>query len=150
MSATDDPFDLKRFLTAQEEDYEPALQEIASGRKRTHWIWYIFPQLDGLAFSATSKRYAIKSLEEAKAYMTHPILGPRLLACAEAAQQVEGRGAEEIFGFPDNMKLRSCATLFALVHRATLPPGEVSVFDRLIDKYYGGQRDSKTLQLLGH
>jgi uncharacterized protein (DUF1810 family) len=136
-------YDLSRFERAQEDDYKQALAEIVSGRKRTHWMWYIFPQVDGLAFSSTSKFYSIKSVEEAKAYLDHPILGPRLLECAEAAVRVEGRSAREIFGSPDELKLRSCATLFACVS----PPG--SVFDRLLGKYYGGERDSKTLQLLG-
>src|SRR4028119_2359683 len=103
----DDPYDLGRFVRAQEGDYEQALSEIRGGRKRTHWMWYIFPQLDGLAFSSTSKRYAIKSIEEARAYLAHPILGPRLLECAEAALRVEGRSASEIFGSPDAPKLRA-------------------------------------------
>jgi len=106
-------------------------------------MWYIFPQLDGLAFSSTSKRYAIKSIEEARAYLAHPRLGPRLLECAEAVLHIEGRSAREIFGSPDDLKLRSCATLFACVS----PPG--STFERLLTKYYGGRRDEKTLQLLG-
>src|ERR1700730_9568241 len=116
--STDDPYDLNRFLRAQEDDYEQALSEIVSGRKRTHWMWYIFPQIDGLASSSTSKHYSIKSLEEAKAYLDHPVLGPRLLECAEAVVRVEARSATEIFGSPDDLKLRSCATLFACV----LPP----------------------------
>ena len=99
---------------------------------------------DGLAFSSTSKYYAIKSVEEARAYLDHPILGPRLLECAEAVTRVEGRSAREIFGSPDDLKLRSCATLFARVS----PPG--SVFDRLLEKYYQGGRDDKTLRLLGN
>lgn len=142
-SHTDDPYDLNRFLRAQEEDYEQALSEIRSGRKRTHWMWYIFPQIDGLALSPTSKHYAIKSIDEARAYLAHPVLGPRLLECAEAVVHVEGRTAREIFGPPDDLKLRSCATLFACVS----PPG--SVFERLLQKYYGGERDRKTLRLLG-
>ncbi len=106
-------------------------------------MWYIFPQFDGLAFSSTSKHYAIKSVEEAHAYLAHPVLGPRLLECAEAAVAVEGRSALEVFGSPDDLKLRSCATLFAFVS----PPG--SVFHRLLDKFFQGQRDEKTLRLLG-
>jgi uncharacterized protein (DUF1810 family) len=106
-------------------------------------MWYIFPQIDGLAFSSTAKYYAIKSIEEARAYLDHPVLGPRLRECAEAAVRVEGRSATEIFGSPDDLKLRSCATLFACVS----PPG--SVFARLLDKYYQGGWDGKTLQLLG-
>jgi uncharacterized protein (DUF1810 family) len=139
----DDPHDLNRFLQAQEDDYEQALSEIKSGRKRSHWMWYIFPQIDGLAFSSTSKRYAIKSIDEARAYLAHPVLGPRLLECAEAVVGVEGRTATEIFGSPDNMKLQSCATLFARVS-----PGG-SVFERLLGKYYGRKPDEKTLSLLG-
>jgi uncharacterized protein (DUF1810 family) len=139
----DDPFDLARFLQAQEDDYGPALSEIRSGRKRTHWMWYIFPQYDGLGFSPTSRRYAIKSLAEAKAYLSHPVLGARLVECSEAALAVQGRSAFEVFGSPDDMKLRSCATLFARVS----PTG--SVFARLLDKYFQGQPDEQTLRLLG-
>ena len=138
----DDPHDLNRFVQAQGDDYERALSEIVGGCKRTHWMWYVFPQIAGLAFSSTSKRFSIKSGEEAKAYLDHPVLGPRLLRCAEAVVGVEGRSATEIFGSPDDLKLRSSATLFA----AVLPPG--SVFDRLIAKYYEGVRDDKTLHLL--
>ncbi len=140
---SDDPYLLNRFLLSQADDYEQALSEIKSGRKLTHWMWYIFPQIDGLGFSSTAKHYAIKSLDEARAYLAHPILGPRLLACAEAAVSVEGRTAREIFGTPDDLKLRSCATLFACIS----PAG--SVFHRLLEKFYQGKRDDKTLQLLG-
>jgi uncharacterized protein (DUF1810 family) len=141
--SVDDPYDLHRFVRAQENDYAQALSEITSGRKRSHWIWYIFPQIDGLAFSATSKHYAIKSIAEAKAYLAHPVLGPRLIKCAEATVRIEDRSATEIFGSPDDMKVRSCATLFASVS----PAG--SVFDRLLQKYYRNERDGKTLRLLG-
>lgn len=140
--STADPYDLNRFVQAQQGDFERALAEVHSGRKRSHWMWYIFPQFDGLGFSSTAQYYAIKSLAEAKAYLAHPVLGPRLLECAEAALRVEGRSATEIFGSPDDLKLRSCATLFACVS----PAG--SVFERLLDKYYGGERDQKTLRLL--
>ena len=139
----DDPFNLDRFVQAQTTEYDQALAEISGGQKRSHWMWYIFPQLDGLAFSETSRFYAIKSLAEARAYLEHPVLGPRLIACAEAALDVEGRTARAIFGSPDDLKLRSCATLFASVS----PAG--SVFHRLLDKFYNGQRDDKTLRLLG-
>jgi uncharacterized protein (DUF1810 family) len=141
--SVDDQYDLSRFVQAQADDYERALQEIRDGRKCTHWMWYIFPQLDGLAFSSTAKYYAIKSLGEARAYLAHPVLGPRLQECAEAACEVEGHSAREIFGSPDDLKLRSSATLFASVS----PPG--SVFERLLSKYYGSIRDEKTLRLLG-
>jgi uncharacterized protein (DUF1810 family) len=137
-----DPHNLSRFLQAQEEIYEQALAEIKSGRKRSHWMWYIFPQFNGLGFSSTSRLYSIKSRAEAEAYLSHPVLGPRLVECVEAALAVEGRSAFDIFGTPDDLKLKSCATLFACVS----PPG--SVFERLLDKYFQGERDDKTLRLL--
>lgn len=138
-----DPFNLDRFLQAQARNYDLALAEISSGRKMSHWMWYIFPQFDGLGFSSTSKYYAIKSRAEAEAYLNHPVLGARLVECAEAALAVEGRSALEIFGSVDDMKFKSSATLFACVSA----PG--SVFERLLDKYYYGQRDNKTLSLMG-
>lgn len=141
--SSDDPYDLDRFVSAQAAVYEKALSELKSGHKRSHWMWYIFPQVEGLGYSSTSRHYAIKSLEEAKAYLAHPTLGPRLLECAEAVMKVEGRSATQIFGSPDDMKLRSCATLFA---RAS-PAG--SVFERLLNKYYEGEPDARTLQRLG-
>ena len=137
-----DTHNLNRFVQAQENDYRQALSEIRSGRKRSHWMWYIFPQLDGLGFSSTSKRYSIKSVAEAAGYLGHPVLGPRLRECAEAVLGVEGRSAFEIFASPDDKKLRSCATLFAFVS----PEG--SVFERLIGEYYRGERGGKTLRLL--
>ena len=143
LGPTDDPYDLSRFLRAQETDYALAVSEIRSGRKRSHWIWYVFPQIDGLGSSSVSRHYAIRSLDEARAYLEHPILGPRLLECAEALCSVEGRSATEILGSPDDLKVKSCATLFACVSR----PG--SVFDRLLGKYYRGDRDGRTLELLG-
>jgi uncharacterized protein (DUF1810 family) len=139
----DAPFDLGRFVEAQEKDYERALAEIRGGRKRSHWIWYIFPQIDGLGFSSMSQRYAIKSAAEADAFLKHPVLGPRLMECCEAILRVEGRSALEILGSPDDMKLKSCATLFACLS----PPG--SVFERVLDTYYQGERDTQTLRLLG-
>ena len=126
-----DPYDLGRFLEAQRDDYALALTELRDGRKRSHWMWYIFPQLAGLGHSAMSRRYAISGLAEADAYLRHPVLGPRLVTCAEAALAIQGRTAHDIFGSPDDLKLRSCATLFAQIS----PPG--SVFHRLLDKYYG-------------
>src|SRR5262245_38020875 len=114
-----DPHNLSRFVQAQEDDYESALSEIRSGQKHSHWMWYLLPQFDGLGFSSTSQRYSIKSIAEAEAYMKHPLLGPRLLECCEAVLGVAGRSAFEIFGSPDAMKLKSCATLFACVS----PPG---------------------------
>jgi len=141
--APHDPHDLSRFVQAQEDCYDQALAEIRTGHKRSHWMWFIFPQFDGLGVSAMSRLYAIKSLAEAKAYLSHPTLGPHLLACCEAVLQVQGRSARQIFGSPDDMKLRSCATLFERV----APPG--SVFSRLLDRYYEGQRDDATLRMLG-
>ena len=119
------------------------MSEIRSGRKRSHWMWYIFPQFDGLGVSSTSRHYAIKSLAEAEAYLRHPVLGPRLLESVQAVLGVQGRSALEMFGSPDDMKLRSCATLFACVS----PVG--SVFEELLDRYFGGERDDKTLGLIG-
>ena len=138
----DDPYDLDRFVHAQERDHARALEEIRSARKRSHWMWYVFPQLAGLGSSPMAERYAIRSLAEADAYLRHPVLGPRLVACAEAALGVEGRSATEIFGTPDDLKLRSCATLFATVS----PPG--SAFHRLLDRFFGGQPDPRTFDLL--
>jgi uncharacterized protein (DUF1810 family) len=143
MSHEIDPHDLNRFVRAQEHDYARALAEIRSGRKRTHWMWYIFPQLDGLGFSETARRYAIRGLDEARAYLGHPVLGPRLVECAEAVLAVQGRSAREIFGTLDDLKLRSCATLFAEV----APAG--SVFQRVLELYFGGEADGRTLALLG-
>jgi uncharacterized protein (DUF1810 family) len=138
-----DPYDLNRFLEAQERTYEQALSEIRNGCKRSHWMWYVFPQFEGLGSSPITQRFAIRSLAEAAAYLQHPVLGPRLLESASAALAVEGRSAFEVFGFPDDMKLRSCATLFAHVS----PAG--SVFEQLLGRYFEGKRDEKTLGLLG-
>ena len=134
--------DLARFLAAQRDSYDRALAEIASGHKRSHWMWYVFPQIEGLGVSAASREYAIRSLAEAEAYLRHETLGPRLIACAAAALAVEGRSAQEIFGSPDDLKLRSSATLFA---RAS-PEG--SVFHHLLDKYFAGAPDEATVRIL--
>ena len=139
---TGDVHNLARFVAAQRGSYEHALAEIASGRKRSHWMWYVFPQFAGLGISATSRKYAIASLAEAAAYLRHELLGPRLVACASAALAVEGRSAREIFGSPDDLKLRSSATLFAHVS----PEG--SVFHRVLDKYFDGEPDDATLRLV--
>jgi len=139
----DDRYHLHRFLDAQEHEYARALTEIRGGQKRSHWMWYVFPQYDGLASSATSKYYALKSVGEADAYLRHPILGARLLECVEALCAIDGRSATQILGFPDDVKLRSCATLFACVS----PPG--SAFERLLAKYFAGEQDDRTLRLIG-
>ena len=138
----DEAHDLARFVEAQKGDYERAFSEISSGRKLTHWMWYIFPQIAGLAHSPTSIRFAIKGVAEARAYLDHAVLGPRLIGCTEALLDLTGLSATEIFGTPDDLKLRSSATLFAFIS----PPA--SVFDRLIGKYFDGERDVKTLALL--
>lgn len=138
----EDLHELSRFVRAQANDYDRALSEIRSGQKRSHWMWFIFPQLDGLGSSPISRRFAIRSLDEARAYLAHPLLGPRLLECAEAVLRLEGRSATEIFGTPDDLKLRSSATLFACVS----PPG--SAFHRLLAMYYGGGQDGRTMRLL--
>lgn len=137
-----DPHDLNRFVLAQAGDYATALAEIRAGRKRSHWMWYIFPQFKGLGFSATSQRYAIGSAAEARAYLAHPLLGPRLVSCCEAVSGIAGRSATDIFGSPDDLKLRSSATLFASVS----PPG--SVFEKLIQIFFDGQPDPQTLRLM--
>ena len=139
---TDDPFDLDRFLDAQGKIYPIALQEIRGGRKQSHWMWFIFPQIDGLGSSSTARHYAIRSREEAEAYLRHPLLGGRLLECAESALRISGLSAREVFGSPDDVKLRSSATLFAAV------ASEGSVFERLLERYFGGQPDQRTLDLL--
>ena len=139
---THDEHDLNRFVEAQRSTYERALAELRSGRKRSHWMWYVFPQIAGLGFSEMSRRYAIGSFAEARAYLAHPLLGPRLIECFEAALGIEDRAAHEIFGSPDDLKFRSCATLFACV----APAG--SVFQRALDKYFGGEGDLRTLELV--
>ena len=137
-----DPFDLTRFTSAQDAVYDRALAEIRNGDKRSHWMWFIFPQIDGLGFSSTAKRYAIKSAKEARQYLAHAVLGPRLLECAEAVLAVEGRTAFDIFGSPDDLKLKSCMTLFESV------AGRDFVFGRVLDKYYQGKRDTRTQEIL--
>ena len=138
-----DPFDLERFLGAQAGSYATALSEIRAGRKRSHWIWYIFPQLRGLGVSSTSEHYGISGLDEARAYLSHPVLGPRLVQCAEALLSLNGRTASAIMPYPDDLKLRSSMTLFERV------AGPGSVFSRVLEKYYGANRDERTLALLG-
>lgn len=137
-----DPHDLSRFERAQANKYRQALAEIRAGHKRSHWMWFIFPQFDGLGVSARSRRYAIKSIAEAEAYLLHPVLGPRLVECCQAAIDANDRTATELFGTPDDMKLHSCATLFAHVSA----PG--SLFEDLLDKFFDGGSDQATLQLI--
>ena len=138
----EDPFRLQRFVDAQEGIYEKALGELRSGRKQTHWMWFVFPQLDGLGRSSTARFYAIRHAGEAAAYLQHPKLGPRLVECCEAILAIQGKTAREIFGFPDELKLRSCATLFS-----ALSPLD-SVFTRVIARYFEAGSDRQTLELL--
>jgi uncharacterized protein (DUF1810 family) len=145
-SASDrgDPYDLNRFISAQEGVYDRAIAELRGGQKRSHWMWYIFPQMEGLGNSPTTRLYSIKSLDEARQYLAHPVLGTRLVECAEAVLAVQGQSAADIFGHPDDWKLQSSMTLFELVS------GPGSVFERVLDRYYGGKRDSRTIQIVGN
>ena len=137
-----DAFDLDRFVSAQEDVYDSALAEIRAGRKRTHWMWFVFPQLRGLGSSPIARQFAIRSAAEARAYLVHPILGPRLLECCEALLELSSTSATDIFGSPDDMKLRSCVTLFASVSE----PG--SVFQRVLSRFFGGAPDQRSEALL--
>jgi len=134
--------ELDKYLTAQAQDYERAYTEIAKGKKLSHWMWYIFPQLAGLGYSDMAKRYALQDVQQAAAYLHHPLLGPRLLDMANLLLQHKGLSAHTLFGSPDDVKLRSCMTLFSQV------PNAPSVFKQVLDQYYNGQADEKTLQLL--
>ncbi len=142
LTDTNDPYKLERFVAAQAGVFEQALSEVRNGQKVSHWMWYIFPQLRGLGQSETALRYGILNLAEARAYLEHPMLGPRLIAISQAALSVNEKTATEIFGKPDDMKLRSCATLFAEVTDVD------SVFQEILDKYFGGNADPRTIQLL--
>lgn len=135
--------ELDKFVSAQARDYDTALAEIRSGRKRSHWMWYIFPQLQGLGFSPTAQYYGIRDLEQAKDYMAHPVLGPRLVEISGALLSLPGSNPSAVMGYPDDLKLCSCMTLFELA-----APDE-PVFGRVLEKYYGGRRDRMTLNLLG-
>ncbi|MDP7701910.1 DUF1810 domain-containing protein [Mycobacterium sp. TY815] len=135
--------DLQRFVDAQARVYDAVLDELRAGRKRSHWMWFVFPQLRGLGSSPTADHYGIDSLAEARAYLDHAVLGPRLLECVRLVNEIDGRSAEQIFGWPDHLKLRSSVTLFA---RATEDNRD---FLALLDKYYGGEQDPLTLSRLG-
>ena len=135
--------DLSRFLKAQEYDYEQALSEIRGGRKRSHWMWYIFPQIQGLGFSSTAQYYAIRDLQEARDYLAHPVLGARLKEISSALLDLEGLSASEIFGYPDDLKLRSSMTLFRLADL------NEPIFLEVLEKYYNGEPDSRTVDLAG-
>jgi uncharacterized protein (DUF1810 family) len=138
----EDHFDLERFVAAQEGTFEPACAELRQGVKTGHWMWFIFPQMAGLGSSEMSRRYAIGSLDEARAYLEHPVLGPRLRKICEIVYAIEGRTAREIFGSPDDMKLRSSMTLFA---HAT---EENAAFVEMIRRYFGGEWDERTVRFV--
>ena len=134
--------DLKRFLDAQANDFERALAEIKRGRKQSHWMWYIFPQILGLGSSETSRFYAVKDRAEAELYLAHPVLGARLVEISEALLEIEGKTANQIFGSPDDVKLKSSMTLFGAL-KNTNP-----IFQSVLDKYFNGTNDLRTLQLI--
>jgi len=140
-----DPFDLQRFVTAQAPVFTDALEELKKGRKRTHWMWFVFPQLRGLGSSSMAKFYGIGSLDEARAYLAHSLLGPRLVLCTETVLAIKGKTLREIFGSPDDMKFSSSMTLFA----RALDDDSV-VFERALDRYCQGRLDDRTLALLGN
>ncbi len=140
-----DPYGLERFVSAQNRagTYAAAVEELRAGRKRSHWMWFVFPQIAGLGQSSMSRTYAISSLEEAQAYLVHRVLGPRLIECARVVAELDGRSAEDIFGGIDAMKLGSSMTLFA-----NADPDNPA-FARVLEKYFGGVRDQVTERLLG-
>lgn len=137
-----DPYRLDRFVEAQEGVHTQALDELRAGRKTSHWMWFVFPQVAGLGSSAMAQRYAIGSLAEARAYLSHPVLGPRLAECVEAVLAHADRSAREILGSPDDVKLRSSMTLFALAAGPDAP------FQRVLDAFFDGEPDSRTVALL--
>ena len=137
-----DGFDLQRFVDAQDGVYERVLSELRAGRKTSHWMWFVFHQVEGLGHSATAQRYAISGLDEARAYLAHPVLGPRLIECSEIVAATTGRTAQEVFGRPDELKLRSSMTLFA---RAA---PDSAVFQQVLDRYFDGRADERTLERL--
>ena len=134
--------DLQRFKDAQRNDYEQALQEVKSGQKRTHWMWYIFPQVHGLGMTSISDYYSIKSLQEAQDYLKDPALGARLVEISKALLELNTSDPHAVFGSPDDLKLRSCMTLFARADPQN------PVFEDVLDKYYRGERDQRTLEIL--
>lgn len=134
--------DLERFLIAQQTYYRTALQEIKSGKKRSHWMWFIFLQIAGLGYSETARYYAIKDFDEAKAYMEDYTLGTNLIEISQALLEVESNNADEVMGWPDNLKLKSSITLFALAKP------ECEVFQKVLDKFFRGERDQKTIEIL--
>ena len=142
MTSSNDPHDLERFVESQDPVIEQVKEELLSGRKRTHWMWFVFPQVAGLGKSRKAQRYAISSREEAEAYLSHPMLGPRLRECTEIVNGLEGHTANQIFGSPDDLKFRSSMTLFDAITDGATP------FRTALKKYYDDQPDQKTLQFL--
>jgi uncharacterized protein (DUF1810 family) len=140
-----DPFDLRRFVDAQDRVYDAVLAELHNGAKRSHWIWFVFPQLRGLGHSPTAVRFGISSLDEARAYLAHPLLGPRLRECTRLVALIDGRSVDDIFGWPDNLKVHSSMTLF---RRATDDPDIQADFRAVLDKFYNGEEDPATEELL--
>ena len=139
---TADPYNLQRFLDAQDEILEDVLEELARGEKASHWMWYVFPQLKGLGFSSTSQFYGISGRAEARAYLEHPVLGQRLVGCTKLVISHPGLSAEQIFGYPDYLKFCSCMTLFEAVSDSS------SVFTEALERFYSGTRDKTTLSAL--
>ena len=135
---------LDRFLKAQASSYDTALREICAGQKRSHWIWYIFPQIQGLGFSSTAQYYAISDIDEARAYLEEPTLRERLLEISNALLSLDSNDPTRVMGYPDDLKLRSSMTLFAEAEP------ECEVFQKVLDKYYGGRKDPRTLEILNH
>jgi len=133
---------LKRFIDAQEKDYQTALAEVMKGRKQSHWMWYIFPQIQGLGFSSTSMFYAIKDRQEAEEFLEHPVLGSRLVRISNELLKLEAKDANKIFGSPDDLKLKSSMTLFSAL------PNSNPVFQLVLDKFFNGAKDNKTLAIL--
>lgn len=133
---------LKRFIEAQEANYQIALSEIKNGRKQSHWMWYIFPQIHGLGFSETSKFYAIKNIQEAEEFLMHPILGERLIEMCNKLLELKSKDANKIFGSPDDLKLKSSMTLFSSLHNSN------PVFQSVLEKFFNGTKDNKTLQII--
>ncbi|MET0900381.1 MAG: DUF1810 domain-containing protein [Mycobacterium sp.] len=137
-----EPYDLQRFVDAQDAVYDTVVAELRAGRKRSHWMWFVFPQLGALGRSSTAVHYGISGLAEGRAYLEHAVLGPRLRECSRLVSDIEGRSAEQVFGWPDNLKLRSSMTLFAHC------TDDDRDFVAVLDKYYSGEEDPATVQLL--
>ena len=135
------PYNLNRFVEAQQSIYSRVCAELRQGRKTTHWMWFVFPQIEGLGHSSMARRFAISSIEEARAYLEHPVLGARLRECTQLVCSISGKTIHDIFGSPDDMKFRSCMTLFAAVEKG-------SVFEEALRKYFAGEPDGRTLQRL--